>query len=1096
MSTEPKSSGVAAPRGLIRGNTTETTLVASQTATAVLPDVFSGPSFSKPEGWSDKALAKRVNFNPISDLCLRLATSDPGPRNLGCYDPRRAGLKVSGPSRLYQMIGKKVGRPTFLRMCSSSPRQWKFVEECWIANMHTVLLNREFDPVRLDRKLFKSILKYKIWFLRFFFAGSVKRVFDRKTNRRRFVFFPINFDRGLRALKDIAGYLQWAALSDMKDYNRSPPTIPYWIGYRSQFGSLELVWFGGHLNKWRSCLYDLKFSDEELANLCQIRTFGRALPCPTKQMCESAFKSQVEILRTEKEIDPKILRVVKSFSKRLGERLSVWEMPTHTHISVSTSGCFERSQQDGGLASEVKSWIEDLDVSLSNIVVEWTTIPGSWASTLEDEVVNGLDLSELVDCFGDKLFPRPRGFYQASRAFRANSSSEELTFLDILFGSTGMSTKRRLVKKIFKSKDILPNSLGRVVLWLASVRAERQGHFIDENGLIVHPALYLTIGKIKYPVYFKNQMEYHLTYSPVEFPSVSLDCLAEPGAKTRPLGKNQAWFTMVTRAMRFMAEPILARDGRARIGLRSTNKMWSFLKFIKNSKINLGEETVCQSSDFSSATDHIGLSLIEAMWDGFCSSLPKSHPFWVYYKLIVCPRAMFSPKKFRTLNLFEDGSPNKCGSFMGEPMSFLTLTLTNLLIEEISFHYYLSSGELWSNTIAPDLVGDPTCICGDDVAAIRRSVRQSLLFKEVANDIGMVFSWKDGLSKRVLIFCEDHAILSESSREVLYIDVIKSRLLTTMAREHSENRSSILGKGRALGNQLDYFENNHLKIAILGYFYSIFVRVYKDSLLSCKLPLYLPPCCGGLGIPIVETIMPEYMWPYIGYIFEVLNIEDYFERYCALEELSALNSRVKHGLSIKDSNILRSECARYKHNVSKVGINFRPNVIYSDDDMYEILDLIGTNVPLDPYIKKRDFSSLKNEAARIGFVQFSSLSEEIERILNFNEFFSRGVTREQRTFNKWGRDSKKFWKNKFRGRNLSLLSQSGKTGFKSIADLEKRVTRGFSGWIFIGDSDDAFNLVNSGPSLKIEFRAVKSSSIHKVHGYRDSDRALEGTRSS
>nr|QED42934.1 putative RdRp [Monilinia narnavirus H] len=1047
-----------------------------------LPDAYQHQFFSKPENWTGKRLSKWIETNPVVDLCLRIATYSVAPHGKGCYDPRRAGIRLSRSNRLYQMIGKHVSRGTFRRMLTSDERQWKFVEECWVANMHTVLLNQDFDPVKRDRLLFRAIRNYKIWFLNFAFAGRHKTITKRDGTKKR-ILVPTNFDRLLLGLKKIAGWLQWACLSDMKDHNDPAPPVPYWIGYHSQTGSHELVWFGGHLSRYRSILIDLQFTDRELANLCQIRTFGRALPCPTRNLCNEAFAEQLNILSVEKKTPPEVLRIVRQFANELGKKLNVREMPLHTHVSVSTSGCFERSQTEGGLASVGSEWINILDIPLNEVLVgPYQVLPGSFSElhSLPDYMSRFPSIIDIRDVYGELLFPRPKSFYALGVGLKSlGLKKKNTTLLHYLYGGAGLSTMRRKASK-FLGEEALPSTTGKSMLLVASSLAYRQGEFISDMGYNVNME-FLHVGSLRIPFVTGPVMRRHMIYRPISMPKVKLDCLAEPGAKTRPLGKNQAWFTIVTRAMRFMAEPIIARDGRARIGLRSTNKMWSFLKFLKEKGPSY-DDPIAQSSDLKSATDLIPLDVLEAIWSGFLRSLPKSHPFWVFYGLITCKRSMFKASKFKFLEFkYPDGTLNQRGSFMGEPMSFLTLTLVNLLVEDISDYYYCNPKvPLWSQPSYFGSQQDPCCICGDDVAALRNNIRRITVFKTVMLALSMLFSWKDGMSRRIIIFCEDHALLTGRGTQfkIEYIDVIKSRLLTTMSRDHSENRSSILGKGRMLSNQLDYFSNENLKIAVLSYFRNIFDRCYNYGVIrnqACKLPLYLPPCAGGMGLPIVDSLMPSFMWPYIGYIYKVLSDPSEYSRLTKLTILSSMNSRIKHGISSDVSLILEELLKPYSRALPGES-RIKGNTIYNDDFIITLLtNVYSVDIPLDPYLKKYDFSSLENEAARIGFVPLSSFPSEIERVLNFQKFIKDGFTKETRTYNKWVKQSSRYWKKVFKTEDKAKLEKLGREKFTSISSLEKAITRGFSGWIYVGSDIDNMNLINSGPSLKINFN--KSSRL-------------------
>jgi len=175
-------------------------------------------------------------------------------------------------------------------------------------------------------------------------------------------------------------------------------------------------------------------------------------------------------------------------------------------------------------------------------------------------------------------------------------------------------------------------------------------------------------------------------------------------------------------------------------------------------------------------------------------------------------------------------------------------------------------------------------------------------------------------------------------------------------------------------------------------------------------------------------------------------------------------------------------------------VNLDPTLVYNDKFVMDFLSEEGIEVPLDPYLKKYDFSSLRNEAARVGFVPFNSLAEEIERVMNFQEFMTGGCRREPRTFNKWLSSSKRFWRSRVTRENKQSLAAIGYTKFTTISNLEKLVTRSFSGWIYVGQSLDGFTLVNSGPSLKVSFKKTPvSGDKMSLWGIKHSLREYSGT---
>jgi len=242
--------------------------------------------------------------------------------------------------------------------------------------------------------------------------------------------------------------------------------------------------------------------------------------------------------------------------------------------------------------------------------------------------------------------------------------------------------------------------------------------------------------------------------------------------------------------------------------------MWSFLKFLASR--NKTGKIFGQSTDYSASTDYIYLSVIETIWRGFLSNVDKRHPFLVFQELIWCPRNLEIDKPFERFVTLGDKT-HKRGSFMGEPLSFMTLTLINLIINEISEFYFRVGRPLWSGIDHYIECRDPIGICGDDFVSVRHDAGRIRIFNTVALEVGMKLSrGKDFQSGRVLIFCEDHIIVifdpAANTIRFEYVDVVKSRLFTTMCRQHSDNRSSVLGKGRMLGNQLDYFPSENQRL--------------------------------------------------------------------------------------------------------------------------------------------------------------------------------------------------------------------------------------------------------------------------------------------
>jgi hypothetical protein len=924
------------------------------------------------------------------------------------------------------------------------------LEEAWCAIMHTVLLNTDFQPLLKDRFLKNGITKFKIWFLEFALKGKVIN-----GPKRKYVVLH-QWDKLLSGLKTIAAWFQFYALDS--NLNIRPPSMPWfygWVGNHPTF-----PWFKGHLRHWQ-VIEGKPLSDLSIRTLCQIRTFGRALPPPSMKMCIEDLKTQVKVLTTPNIVSNDALRTCEYVSDLISEKLGASQLPKDTHISVSTSGCFEVTGENGGLARYVQNWVKELESPIGDVRI---LHDGELFDFVEHYTANTVDT--YFDVYSSRMFPRRNFLFLDSP-----------TLLDCLYRQSG-AQRRKDANIELLGKDLLSPEVGAAILLMASSEAILQGYYVNLKGERSPPDMHLVLPSGRKIPIWKEFIT--LRYISTEFPKTELQCLAEPGAKTRSLGKSQAWFTIVTKVMRFMAEPILARDGRSRIGLRSTNKMWSFLKYLSRTNY---EEKFLQSTDFRAATDYIALLMLKSMWKPFCSRVPEKHPFLVYQELIWCRRSLHFSDKFSECRPTGQFS-HECGSFMGEPMSFMSLTLINLVIEETNSYYFRNNLPLFQG-IPRLLSGDPLCICGDDVAALRNNLEIILRFKQTVAAYGMKLSWKDGISRRVLIFCEDHVLLDENGKFV-YLDVIKSRLLTTMARQHSENRSSILGKGRMLTNQLDYFDDKNIKIFVMEIYHTIFDRAYNYMLGSLALPHFLPPSCGGMGYPIEDSKLPPWAYEYIGYIFDVLKEEDIMSRYSRTLEFSLLNKRNKHGIDNSEKilstfkAIANANGEPFRFFTGKIPETLKPREIYNTDVVVSILEKFNLDIPKDPYTGGPDYDSVRNESQRFGLVPLREIFDQIERTLNFQEFLKDDlVLRSQRTFEQWVRSSGKFWnKALYRASNSkrAYYVQLGREKFTSLNNLDRIVQRSYDGYVY---PSNWISPASAGPSLKIDFRVLRRTPLKR-----------------
>jgi len=930
-------------------------------------------------------------------------------------------------------------------------RKWKHLSEMWIANMHTILLNWDFRPDLRDLSLLKAIQTYKVWFLKFILQSDK------------------NYSTFGKALKTIANWMQWCALDCPE--NEVPRSIAFFKLWSHRWARPIFPWFGGHLSSYRDIAIrcgrtSLKafpfipnnaISDREVTILCQMRTFGRALPVPTPDVCVESIKEVISVLTTEKAFNKDLDRAIRIYITEKYTRMGIDTMPQDTHLSLRQSGEYSCTQQDGGQAESIRVMLTPFQQKWESLYVEsHPDLPfRQFSDVLEDEDPDG-SFEGLFDPFGQLMVDSS-----------INLWGKDITIFDGLYCTSAIRKGQKLASKVL-NQELSNRQAGKVILLAAVCDSLSYGRFEPEP----HGYIRIKNWNTRIP-YWTAPVE--TIYIVERGPLARLTSLAEPGFKARSLSINEAWLQIIFSTIRFPIESVAARDARARIGLAFTNKLWNFLKYLE--RIPAYKVFFGQSTDFKSATDHISLWVIKALWEPKCQLVPKTAPMSVYQKLIWAPRTLEVSGEFRKKISPDLDLTHRCGSFMGEPLSFISLTDINLFIEDMSgfFYYYNHSILDWGIPIDNRcvIISNPCAITGDDVAAIRFHLERSRLHRQVARDSGMILSsGKDGDSTRVLIFCEDHILINckdsqnGERKRLQFVDVIKSRLLTTMSRNHADGRAAIFGKGRMLGQQLAWYSNPMIRLISLEIFFEIFEKKYLNVFRAWMLPYFLPPNCGGLGIPISK--IPSWGYKYINYIMSIQS--DWKEFVSFIWRCRHLTSRNSWGWDDhpRAINLAITELAGLKRSLEPIEPK-NTTRIYSLDQVASILREDGFVIPLDPYTQGPDFEQVKVFAVSHGYIELDQLVDQYERVLAFQEALSNKITRCDKTLVLWSRRSARFW-GKIRPKDSNERPVD-------MGKLEKQATEALSGFIY---RERMAEVIKYGPTLNL--RIEQRSLLHSPMG--------------
>jgi len=983
---------------------------------------------------------KDIVKNPLYGVCIHLSYFEVDPKN---WVVVKFDEVENGFHRLCRRLGRALTLKEIQKFGRLPENLYSRLEETWSALMQTVLMNRDFDPTIRDMSLLQAVQATKKWFLKFALRGGSTKIVDvfdddgqqigirykARSNR-----LAANIDKLADMSKQISAWLQYAALTGGGAYHTesttAPKPIPMMIGWDHDNQWPTLPWMGGHLSKWRTLNW--RFDDDSLVNVLQMRSFGRALPCPSELKVRDSLKKGLETLTKGGQIDTRVLQSIEAFAEQLGRRLDVASMPIDTHISVSASASFDSTQEEGGKAADMRRLLAP--IKESTIYETWVYVADqqSFVDGEQNCTLNRLLETKdiLYDVFGEPVF---------TSDWLMGTSSETLASMlklppgdhhvEVLFGGPtllevmytpfleyqGYMSARREA-----NKDWLPNTIGKVLRFISTGTMLRRGEIAPGADAVLRVVNDSKGWDLAVPLFFESGQR--VRYTPRVFPPVFLTCLAEPSFKARTLGKGESEEAILFQSMRFMAEPVLARDGRARLGLEETNKLWTFLKYVSRIADQIGETSIIENNDFDAATDEMLLSLIEALWSGFLRPLPPDHPFWVYTKLIWCPRQLVVDRKI--LPDVSQTFETRRGSMMGEPISFLTLTLYNLVVDDMT-NYYAGLGlPLYSLPIETHVFFGPlpTAICGDDVTSIRPHRRFSATHRRIITDTQMVLSTKgkDSDSLRVIFFCEDSVIVSRDTDgkwKFTYIDVIKGRLLTRMARQGTARVAAVLGKGRMLANQLEWFPSERVKCLTLAIYDRMLAREYSGWVERIRLPKCLPAGAGGLGLPYTGDSLPMEELFYARYVRWLTNQPRTTEMVTELLKLRALGRRLRYGVEPGETPVqLIHQLVNYTL-VSKNKLDgdepifwnriYRPSVVI---DVYE--RVTGKPVPFGSYKQKPDYDDVVRAGREIGLVPMWDYIDVIERLTTFNELLTNdGVhTPDVMTLNDWVKRSGRFWR--------------------------------------------------------------------------------------
>jgi len=597
--------------------------------------------------------------------------------------------------------------------------------------------------------------------------------------------------------------------------------------------------------------------------LSQICVSKRSLPFPSEAQVQDAVSEVTALLQIPKKVSKEAIDGYKYSLRRLKPFLST-KYNTRPHISVSSSACFENSRSDGGRGSYFASILAkpyEFKVPYDQRCDFWelTDFLGREVLAAPDPEVNWVmnDFANL-DPFGNL----PYGYVFDE----SNSSYAYELFFKPSVKLVGLE------RQVMGESKLTENS-GDFILACMATEMLRYGHFdVDPVRLDPFPMW----KKGTNPIYFLDR----------NIPSKA-SLSIESGLKARMVTCQPAWFTELFQPMRHAIVEVLTNDKTLQIGLEENYKLWEFFK-----RIPKGEKFQrIFSLDLKEATYNISFDILRANFDLFEQITPSSRLWRAIRMINVRPQRelMWNHEVIKDFDLKVDVFESEVGSFMGEPLSFMHLTLLLRLMSIIAEAY--AEYEKFEKLLFPAKFeqvlnyGFPKILsehAGDDMIALC-SESYCRHFDHLIVIFGLVKSkGKHGESPYFGVFCENFVCLPKDPESIpancrfgdyAYLDIVKGRLINSFSKVAGSEQSPVLGQGSSLATALEWWSGDS-KLAQTLFWVANFSSLRKTH----NMNLHLPPVFGGFSLPFAKGPYTygsdEFTDTCISYLYAIYKLKD------------------------------------------------------------------------------------------------------------------------------------------------------------------------------------------------------------------------------
>jgi hypothetical protein len=697
-------------------------------------------------------------------------------------------------------------------------------------------------------------------------------------------------EHGTRNVDQVTTYLKWLIKVAQGVALNCKPTIgeSYFPGYDFKRKRILRTPFAGNLSFINDLLVGRRdraagLSLEEHRAIAQVANSSRALPFPSEKQVQASVLETLDLITEIPEpMSVKDKELYYGGLAYTGLHLGPFK-GLKTHSSLTNSGCWERSQKEGGRAQEIVSPTR----SLTDTLVTEISIKG---------------ITDTIDCFGEPVLP-PATAAMVLTFIRENKDvNRPLTLGDVLY-----VPPHEAFHMLQRSQERynVPKYLGNIIILVCSKLLTEYGEYskkavYDDNSII----LFKRGEKVKF---LMGQ----------DWIPVKAALSEESGMKTRLVTAAPAAITQIGQLMRHTMAADLSRDPFLRVGFEEADKLWETLKAYRKFRPT--------KSPKNSDLHFISLDLKEATYRMPHEVLRMNHlwmerryagnPVWdTFSDLFGTFKRVVDLKDIRSkgldAGLWPDNPTSLCGSFMGDSLSFMHLTI---MVSSCVWQASAAShfGSIYKR---PDLryfdgwVSRPLGqTVGDDAVILGASTLFADEFDVRLNAVNVRMSKIHSRSKDSGTFCEnwfcvpidDGTLIRDGYPEdslfgeIWFLDTIKGSLLSGRSKVKADGADPFIGQARMLSKQIQWHPLTWMRRAAPKL---LWARNFMAARSMGTINAHLPTSLGGLDIaignmdPIEDPRMMERYAPFLEGIL-LLPIEDFLKWQMLLTGITRSNPK-------------------------------------------------------------------------------------------------------------------------------------------------------------------------------------------------------------